>query len=393
VNPQPQLIAHVVHRFTVGGLENGVVNLINHLPHDRWRHAVISLTDISWDFRNRVQRDDVLYASLGKRPGHLVKYYPALFRLFRQMRPAIVHTRNLAALEASIPAWSAGVMMRVHGEHGWDVHDLMGSNAKYRLVRRLYRPFIQRYVALSKHIEDYLRRQIGVPADRIAQIYNGVDTGRFAPAASDWTPSRDCPFDRPERWLVGTVGRLEAVKDQRCLAQAFIRAVSQSPNARERMRLVIVGDGPMRASVIKELEGAGVADLAWLPGERNDVPSILRGLDCFVLPSLAEGVSNTILEAMASGLPVIATRVGGNAELIEEDVTGKLVPATNPDAMAKAILTYFSDPTIARQHARAARRAVEDKFDLKKMVSKYGEVYEGARPSHDRGYVTRIGAQ
>ena len=393
MNPEPPLIAHVVHRFGVGGLENGVVNLINHLPDKHWRHAVISLTDISSDFRRRIQRDDVLYASLGKHPGHLLRYYPTLFHLFREMRPAIVHTRNLAALEASVPAWSAGVAMRVHGEHGWDMHDLVGSNQKYRFVRRLYRPFVQKYVALSKQIEDYLRRRVGVPANRIAQIYNGVDTERFAPAVLDWSPIRDCPFARPDSWLVGTVGRLEAVKDHRCLAQAFIRAVGRSPGARRRMRLIIIGDGWMRASVTKELERAGVGDLAWLPGERNDVPGILRGLDCFVLPSLAEGISNTILEAMASGLPVIATRVGGNAELIEEDVTGKLVPSADPEAIATALLAYFGDATVARQHARAARRAAEDKFGLKRMISRYGEVYEEALSSHHRGYLNRIGAQ
>jgi glycosyltransferase involved in cell wall biosynthesis len=159
------------------------------------------------------------------------------------------------------------------------------------------------------------------------------------------------------------------------------------------MRLIIIGDGWMRASVTKELERAGVGDLAWLPGERNDVPGILRGLDCFVLPSLAEGISNTILEAMASGLPVIATRVGGNAELIEEDVTGKLVPSADPEAIATALLAYFGDATVARQHARAARRAAEDKFGLKRMISRYGEVYEEALSSHHRGYLNRIGAQ
>ena len=242
-----------------------------------WRHAVISLTDISANFRRRVGRDDVLYASLAKRPGHLVNYYPTLFRLFREMRPAIVHTRNLAALEASVPAWMAGVGARVHGEHGWDMHDLAGSSRKYRLVRRLYRPFVQKYVALSKHIEAYLQTHVGVPGDRITQIYNGVDTERFSPALEERTPIPACPFIGPDCWLVGTVGRLEAVKDQRCLALAFIRAVALSPVARRRMRLIIIGDGPMRASVIGELERAGVADLSWLPGERDDVPDVLRG--------------------------------------------------------------------------------------------------------------------
>lgn len=393
MNPERPLIAHVVYRFGVGGLENGVVNLINHLAHDRWRHLVISLTDISPDFCRRIKRDDVSYISLAKRPGHLARYYPTLVRLFREMRPAIVHTRNLAALEASVPAWMAGVPARVHGEHGWDMHDLVGSRPKYRLVRRMYRPFVQKYIALSKHIEAYLQAHVGVPGDRIAQIYNGVDTGRFSPALGERTPIRACPFIGPDCWLVGTVGRLEAVKDQRRLALAFIRAVALSPVARRRMRLIIIGDGPMRASVIAELERAGVADLSWLPGERDDIPDVLRGLNCFVLPSLAEGISNTILEAMASGLPVIATRVGGNAELIEDGANGKLVPSGDPDAMAAAMLAYFEDSTVARHHGDAARRAAERKFGLKVMLSKYDAVYREALSSCRRGYFNRIGAR
>ena len=115
--PQP-LLAHVVFRFGVGGLENGIVNLINHLPRERWRHVIVSLTDVSREFTERIIRPDVHYVALGKRPGHLVRDYPQLLRVFKALRPAVVHTRNLAALEATVPAWLAGVRARVHGEHG-----------------------------------------------------------------------------------------------------------------------------------------------------------------------------------------------------------------------------------------------------------------------------------
>src|SRR6266498_2160725 len=110
------LITHVVYRFGVGGLENGIVNLINRMSPQRWRHAIVAITDIAPDFTKRIERSDVRYIALGKRPGHLVREYPRLYRLFREMRPAIVHTRNLAALEAVIPAWAAGVPVRIHGE-------------------------------------------------------------------------------------------------------------------------------------------------------------------------------------------------------------------------------------------------------------------------------------
>ena len=221
----PQLVVHVVHAFTTGGLENGIVNLINRLPADRWRHAVLALTEISADFCKRVERPDVEYVALRKGPGHLLKLYPRVFRFFRDRRPAIVHTRNLAALEAQVPAWMAGVTARVHGEHGWDVGDLAGESERYRLVRQLYRPFVHRYVALSRHSESYLERRVGIPRARIDHICNGVDTERFRPARSGREPVPASPFNDPSLWVVGTVGRMQAVKNQTSLAEAFVQAV------------------------------------------------------------------------------------------------------------------------------------------------------------------------
>ncbi|HEU5481187.1 MAG TPA: glycosyltransferase, partial [Candidatus Tumulicola sp.] len=177
------LIAHVVFRFDIGGLENGVVNLINGMPSERYRHAAVSLTDIT-SFRDRVLRRDVEFVALGKRPGHGIRLFPRLYGTFRRMRPAIVHTRNLAALEASIPAAVAGVPVRVHGEHGRDVGDLDGSSRRYRLVRRIHRPFVTHYVALSQDLEGYLVNYIGVPSRKVSRIVNGVDTERFAPVSS-----------------------------------------------------------------------------------------------------------------------------------------------------------------------------------------------------------------
>ena len=136
----PPLIVHVVYRFGLGGLENGIVNLVNRMPGQRWRHAIVSLTDVSAEFAERIERADLRTIALDKRPGHLLRDYPRLYRLFKELRPAVVHTRNLAALEAVVPAWAARVPVRIHGEHGWDIHDPAGNRRRYRLVRRLYRP-------------------------------------------------------------------------------------------------------------------------------------------------------------------------------------------------------------------------------------------------------------
>ena len=373
-DPRP-LVMHVMYRFDTGGLENGVVNLVNHMPAGAYRHAIVALTEVT-DFRHRILRKDVQYVSLHKPEGHGFWQFAKLFKLFRRMRPHIVHSRNLAALEVQAPAWAARVPVRIHGEHGRDVSDLDGTNVAYQRVRRFYRPFVHQYVALSRDLAQYLVDRAHVPASRITQAYNGVDTQRFCPALRGPQQIAGCPFDPQQHWLVGTVGRMQAVKDQLLLARAFVQALALAPERRKHMRLVMVGDGPLRAQSLALLEAAGVAELAWLPGERDDVADIMRGLHAFVLPSLAEGISNTILEAMASALPVIATAVGGNADLLVPGETGLIVPAADPESMAHALLALASDHEHARRMGESGRRRVEACFSMQAMVSTYRQVYD-----------------
>lgn len=376
-----------MYRFDTGGLENGIVNLINHMPGDAYRHAVLALTEVT-DFKQRISRQDVAFRSLRKPPGQGFWQYPKLFRLFRELRPQIVHSRNLAALEVQVPAWAAGVPVRIHGEHGRDVGDLDGSNVTYQRMRRVYKPFVHHYVALSRDLDDYLVETIRVPKTKITQVYNGVDVDRFSPAISGSSRISGCPFDPSVHWIVGTVGRMQTVKDQTMLAQAFVRTLETTPQLKENLRLVMVGDGPLRAQSQAFLEQAGVADLAWLPGERNDVADIMRGLHCFALPSLAEGISNTILEAMASALPVIATDVGGNADLVADGKTGFVVPAAHPESMAQKITYLARQPDVARDMGAAGRMRVQNSFSLQAMVATYQRVYDqqlGRRvPIYDR---------
>ncbi|KXB31391.1 sugar transferase [Dechloromonas denitrificans] len=373
-NDTRPLVAHVMYRFDTGGLENGIVNLINHMPAGSYRHVIIALTEVT-NFRNRIQRDDVQFVSLHKPPGHGIWLFPKLFRLFRQLRPAIVHSRNLAALEVQLPAWLAGVPVRIHGEHGRDIGDLDGSNITYQRVRRFYRPFVSYYLALSRDLAQYLNGIIRVPQTKVLQVYNGVDCSRFHPGQPDQSIP-GCPFARPTHWLLGTVGRMQTVKDQPTLVRAFIRALEIEPQLKERIRLILVGDGPLREECQQLLDAADLDQLAWLPGERNDVPEVMRGLDCFVLPSLAEGISNTILEAMASGLPVIATNVGGNADLVVADKTGILVPAADPESMARAIIRMAKQADTRQSMAHSGRSLVEQKFSMNAMVASYQGTYD-----------------
>jgi len=368
------LVVHVIYRFAVGGTENGMVNLINQMPQAAYRHAIVSLTDVDEAFSARLRRPDVELISLHKPPGHGYKLYPRLYRLFRQLRPAIVHTRNLAALESMFPAWAANVPVRIHGEHGWDMSDPGGMNRTLQWVRRAYRPFVGHYVAVSRALEQYLAT-LGVSPQRVSQIYNGVDVQHFHPAAVR-EPIAGCPFADPRDWLLGTVGRLQPVKDQLNLVRAFIRAMELAPLRKERARLVIIGDGPLYSEARSLLQRAGLDRLAWMPGECSNVPAILRGLDCFVLPSLAEGISNTILEAMATGLPVIATDVGGNGEIVDVGRTGDLVPAADSEVLAQRILVYARDPEKGRTLGRAGRARVERQFSLETMVQQYQDLYD-----------------
>lgn len=375
-SPPAVHLVHLVYRFGVGGLENVIVQLINRLPAERFRHTVVSLTGID-DFSRRIERPDVRLIALDKPPGHAVPLYPKLFRLLRELRPDVLHTCNLAALEAVPLAWLAGVPRRIHAEHGWDVHDPDGSSPRYRLLRRLYRPFVSHYVAVSADLDRYLGEAIGVPADRRSLIANGVDLDRFRPAAGRAAAVPGCPFEPGRHWLVGTVGRLQTIKHQTLLARAFVRLRNEDGEAAARMRLVIVGDGPLREELTAILERGGALDSAWLPGERGDVADCLRMLDCFVLPSLAEGTSCTLQEAMACGLPVIATAVGGTPALIEDGVDGRLVPADDERALATAIGQVCREAADSAALAARARETAVRRFALEAMVARYADLFSG----------------
>jgi sugar transferase (PEP-CTERM/EpsH1 system associated) len=375
------LVLHVLYRFATGGLENGVVNLLNHLPEDRLRHAVLAIDTVDPAFTARVRRGDVEFHALHKPPGHAFKLYPRVYRLLRELRPAIVHTRNLAALELQLPAALARVPLRIHGEHGRDVEDLHGENRRLQRLRRVYSPLVHRYVTVSRDLRDYLVHRVGIDAERIEQIYNGVDAERFHPAAADEPALPGCPFDARQHWIVGTVGRLQAVKNQALLVRAFARALQQAPAMRADARLVVAGDGPLAATLAEQVAEQRLGDFVWLAGERSDTPALMRSLALFVLPSLGEGISNTILEAMASGLPVLATAVGGNVELVQPGVTGELVPSDDEAALADALVARHRDRAATAALGRQARKVAEAHFSLGSMAEAYRQLYlPGTRP-------------
>ena len=373
------LIAHVIHHLFMGGMENGLVNLINRMPPDRYRHCVVCAEDFS-DFRDRIERPDVQVLAMKKSTLTRMELFRRLHATFRKLRPAIVHSRNLSGLDALVPAWTCGVPVRIHGEHGWDVDDLDGSLLKPRVLRWLHSPLVHRYTTVSKDLRNFLVSKIGVSASRITQIYNGVDTERFA--ASDTKPVGIMPpgFYARDIVVVGTVGRLQAVKDQLTVVRGFARLLREEPAMRAVARLAIVGDGPMRDTLLAAVAEERLEDLVWIPGARNDMQRVYQCLDVFILPSLKEGISNTILEAMATGLPVIATAVGGNPELIQHDVNGSLVPVSSPEAVAGEMARYIGSAELRLRHGTASRQRVISDFSVEAMVDSYVRLYDSLCP-------------
>lgn len=368
----PPLVLHVIHHLVIGGMENGLVNIINRMSESNFRHAIACVEDHS-DFRKRITRDIEVVPLYRSRIGTW-GLRRALFRLCRRLRPAIVHTRNTSGLDALLPARLAGVRRCLHGEHGWDIQDLHGQRLKPILLRRLHSPLIDHYVAVSRHLESYLIERVGIARRRITRIRNGVDTERFMPAGPlpaglPWsTAGAAKPF------VFGTVGRVNHVKNQKTLVDAFAALVARRPEERAVLRLMIVGNGALFPDLQAQVARLGLSDLVWLPGARDDIPSCLRAMDVFVLPSLNEGISNTILEAMASGLPVIAARVGGNPELVESGA-GLLYDQADAGALADALLTYHETAGRARREGAAARERVVRECSLDSMVSQYLQLY------------------
>jgi sugar transferase (PEP-CTERM/EpsH1 system associated) len=371
--PSPPLICHVIYRLAVGGLENGLVNLINNLPAERYRHAVICVTQAT-EFRERIRQNGVEIHELRKQPGKDIAVYGRMWHALRKLQPRVVHTRNLPALDMLVPARLAGVPRFVHSEHGLDKIEIDGKNTKYNLMRRASRLTVDRYITMSRDLNGWLQREVGIPATRIETIYNGVDTARFSPQRDD-RHALPAGFSPPGSIVIGTLGRLDPVKNQTLLARAFARLVERRPDLRARLRLAIIGDGDERAAIESILAQGGVTELAWLPGFRNDTPCLYRALDIFILPSVREGISNTLLEAMASGIPVIATRVGGNPEILPDKIVGQLVESNDPEALAQAIERYVDDPILLRAHGEAGRAHVLKNFSLNAMMQGYDRVY------------------
>jgi sugar transferase (PEP-CTERM/EpsH1 system associated) len=247
---------------------------------------------------------------------------------------------------------------------------------------------------MSRDIAGWLERDVGVSASRIRQIYSGVDAERFHPAAplSSATTGEGRRGDFASGPVIfGTVGRLDPVKNHALLLRAFRGIRDKVPGGGGRLRLIIAGDGPLRSDLESLAAELGVAGQVEFVGVRSDVPQVMRALDVFVLPSVNEGISNTILEAMATGLPVIASRVGGNPELVVEGRTGLTFAPNSVADLEKLMLRYVDETTLRHAHGQAGRARVLRDFSLDSMVSAYLSVYDELLSVPSGGELVRDG--
>jgi sugar transferase (PEP-CTERM/EpsH1 system associated) len=359
-------LVHVLDSLAVGGAETGVVNLIN-ATRRSFEHTVVTMTSLG-PLAERLP-PEVALRCLHKRPGIDLKAILKLSILLRRLRPAAVHSRNWGALDAVMAARLAGVRVVIHGEHGREASDPHGLDRRRNRIRKALAPLVSRFVTVSSDLGRWLVGTVGIRADKVVTIHNGVDIDRFA--AGDRHATRRALGLSDDAVVIGTVGRLDPIKDQAALVAAF----AQLDDVRPRPTLVIVGEGPSRRRLEAEIIRLGLGDRVLLAGERRDIPDVLAALDIFTLPSLGEGISNTILEAMAAGLPVVTTDVGGNPELVEHDVTGLLVAPANPTALAAALRVYSTDAGLATLHGKAGRERAARDLSLDHMARAYTGLY------------------
>lgn len=358
---RPLRVVHVALQLETGGMERLLVEYARHADRAR-----VSLSFLALGTRGRVA-DEIeacgwRVTALDVRPGLRPLLVPRLAGLFREGQVDVVHTHNTKPLLYAGPAARvAGVGAVIHTRHG----QRHGATRRQNLMFRAAARCADRMVCVSEDSARLCRHE-GVEPAKIETILNGIDTRRFA--------FRGPMSDGPAVF----VGRLTLEKDLATL----LRATAQVVKRRPMFRLIIAGGGPCATELIRladELQPDGHVRFL---GEVRDVAALLGAASLFVLSSLTEGVPLTVLEAMACGLPVVATRVGGTAEAVEESVTGHLVAAGDAEALADAILKTIGDPETARSMGLAGRARVCGHFDVRTMVRRYEVLYDDvARPA------------
>lgn len=359
-------ILHVVQSLGTGGLENGVVNLANSIDRNRFEIDILCLR-YRGDLCERLTSETRVYFEEATATS-IATSLLTVRRLCQENDYDIVHTHGFATLlPGFIGARLCGGVRVINGEHGTFFVDTVRRRAIQRVLLRL----VDANCTVSSSLRDEMHSLFALPKSRVTPIINGVDTERFKPDSSTRTRARQSLGIRPDDVVFGTVGRLVPVKDYATLIAGFRRIATDWAAA----KLVIVGDGPEMASL--RALGGDLCDSGSIVfvGNRDDVPFLMKALDVFCLTSLREGMSNTLLEAHAAGLPVIATKTGGNGEVVSHSETGFLFAVGDSVALANHMLSLIGSAGLRKQLGVAARNRAERMFSIVAMVRNYEELY------------------
>lgn len=370
---RPRLVVHVVQRLDASETDVALADLLRHMPPGRYRHAVVCLTDGPAALpRNR----DVEVIRLGKREGKDLGHYLRMFRALRALHPDLVHTRNLCGLEGQLVAALAGVKLRVHGEHACEAAACPAAPLRYRVLRRLLRPLIGHFIAPSSNLAHWLVESVGAQPAQVSRIANGVDSVQFHPRLAPPAAIGPAGFMTEQAFVIGSCGPLDARGNHTVLVEAFLRLLAGANAGHHRLRLLIPGEGPLRDDCLAMLRRAGRAHLAWLPGVRTDLARLMRLMDVYVDPAPAHSRGSAILQAMATGLPVLACDAGGNAELVSDGFNGMLLARADAAAIASALGEYLRQPALAERHGARGRAGVIANHSLPAMAQGYLAVYD-----------------
>lgn len=360
------VICHVIHSFThIGGAENGIINIINNFGGYNVKHVVCSLTDIG-EIENRITADNVVFCAVEKRAGNDPLLPFKLMKVFQREKVNVVHLRGWATmLEGYIGAKLCRVERIIYSEHGRHFDDILENKVfKYKLKQYLYNKF-DSVMTVSSDLKRELSElyKLSRPVD---VIHNGVDVGRFFPRSRTGLRAR-FGWAADEK-IIGIVGRL-------CEGKGLEEYLTAYEDCKLSARLVVVGDGPLRGQIEACIRRGGLERRVTLLGARNDVPELLSCFDVFALPSASEGLSNVLLEAMASGLPVVAFRVGGNGELVDSGLGGYLVENDNWGEFSSKVLCLLSSFDKALRMGLYNREKVIASFCINKMIDSYRQIY------------------
>jgi sugar transferase (PEP-CTERM/EpsH1 system associated) len=357
-----------------GGVENGIANLIHQLPSAQFEHVLCAVFQLGASVdRYAASRTRVL--CLDQRRSALSTQAPALAQVIRRVRPHVIHSRNWGALESVFAARCVGGCSIVHSEHGIE-SDLALAPRRRRWLRHLAFRFADRVCAVSHELRGLLARHTGFPVERIGVIHNGVDTRRFARNTEAGRRFRVELGISDNDFCIGCVGRLNKIKDYPTL----LRAAESFGKTESEWRLLVAGDGP-ELSALRELAEASstLRNRVRFLGSCCHVPEFLNALDVYVLPSIREGICNSLLEAMAVGLPVIASQAGGNPEVVDAD-SGLLFPVGDFRRLDQLLHLLRSAPERRRELGMRASSRIRDEFSLEAMIANYIALYQGLPP-------------